>query len=112
MLYINININIAKLLTHKPFIIMKKNVFALAAFLMFSSVGLANTHEIKKEKKENLKNVITNKLEKKDKDLTICYEINRTERQINEFVTEVTTTYQCFTHPGLGTGTVYIDAQQ
>ncbi len=91
---------------------MKKNLFALGALLMFTGVGLANTHEIKKKKKENLNNSITNKLGKKDKDLTICYEISRTERQINEFVTEVTTTYHCFTNPGLGTGTVYIDAER
>lgn len=86
---------------------MNKMVFSLFATLMISSFTFANTSEIKLENTE--KNTTR---EKENIELTICYEISRTERSIGELgLTEVTITYRCVEVEGLGNGTVYLDAE-
>lgn len=107
----NININITKHLTNKKHI-MKKNLMKAAVLFFFTSFAFASTLEVKTQEIDTKNNLTICEDLEKEKDITICYEISRTEKEINEFITEVTTTYMCYTHPGLGNGTVYIDAEK
>ncbi|WP_445710363.1 hypothetical protein [Flavobacterium sp.] len=86
---------------------MKKLFFSLVATLMVSSFSIAKTSEIKLETpKENTSKKTENS------ELTVCYEVSRTERAIGQLgLTEVTITYRCTEVSGLGNGTVYIDAK-
>lgn len=91
---------------------MKNFFFSLTALLMFSVTSVAKTIEIE----PTLGLIENNYISEQNSNLeeiTICWEVSRTDWEGEFGMVFVTIRYRCTEYPnsGLGNGTVYINAQ-
>ncbi len=89
---------------------MKKDVLSLIATVVISSIGFANTIEIKEIDELKKSTKLGDNNESEDA-LRICYESSRATFQDASGVYVTTVTYSCYDHPEMpGKGTVYINS--
>lgn len=89
---------------------MKKICLSLIATLTISTVGFANTIEIKDLEKLEVVSSSTKILDKEEEEaLRICYLMSTDVSEPVPGIIKTVKTYMCFDHPNtLGNGTVYV----
>ena len=81
---------------------------------MFSATSVAKTIEIEPTEKAIENSIVLEETSSNEDDAhTLCWEVNRTVKNLEHGLQLITITYRCTEYPnsGLGNGTYYINAQ-